>query len=134
MRKRFFKKGDRAASRSASARDMHRFRIAVKKFRYTIELFEPLYGSSLTRPAADAKRLSLLLGDIHDCVAVGDLLTHDKRARHIMKRLKKRRCKKTKEFRRTWKNEFAGALPHSQRSAMAGLIRARQAGEPGSPR
>lgn len=111
--KRLFKKGSQAASRSASAYELHRFRIAVKRFRYTLELFEPLYGSSLTRPEADAKRLSVLLGDIHDCVAVADLLPHDPSAGHLARRLKKRRRKKTREFRRTWKVEFAERDPRA---------------------
>ena len=112
--KRFFKKGIQAASRSASVYQLHRFRIAVKKFRYTLELFKPLYGSSLTRPAADPKRLSVLLGDIHDCVAVADLLPHDPQAGHLARRLKKRRRKKTREFRRAWKDEFAERDPRAE--------------------
>ena len=40
----FFREGRRAASQEASAKQLHKFRLAAKRFRYTLELFAELYG------------------------------------------------------------------------------------------
>jgi CHAD domain-containing protein len=45
MARTFLEQGNEAASPNASSEDLHQFRIVVKKFRYTLDLFEPLYGS-----------------------------------------------------------------------------------------
>jgi CHAD domain-containing protein len=70
MAKDFLERGNEAASSKASPEDLHRFRIVAKKFRYTLELFGPLYGSSLNGGMARIRRAQTLLGDVNDCVTV----------------------------------------------------------------
>ena len=94
----FLERGNEAVSPKASPHDMHRFRIVAKKFRYTLELFQP------SNPLVERiKRVSALLGDINDCVTaaaiVPPLATH----------LKKRQRKKIEVFRQYWASEFAKA-------------------------
>src|SRR5258708_346614 len=48
MAKEFFDRGKKAAGASGSADKLHDFRIATKKFRYTLELFAPIYGPRLS--------------------------------------------------------------------------------------
>src|SRR2546426_678488 len=43
----FFDRGKQAVDAEGSAAELHQFRVAAKKFRYTIELFAPLYGPAL---------------------------------------------------------------------------------------
>ena len=56
LAKRFADRGREASTSLASAGDLHRFRIAAKKFRYTLELFQPL-DSSLSGIVANINRL-----------------------------------------------------------------------------
>jgi CHAD domain-containing protein len=101
----FLRHGDEAASPKASAHDMHQFRIVAKKFRYTLELFQPRYGSVLNRGVAGIKRTSSLLGDINDSATVADIVAEYDGARQFTRHLKKRLEKKTAEFRDYWAEE-----------------------------
>ncbi|MBI3273424.1 MAG: CHAD domain-containing protein [Planctomycetes bacterium] len=49
------------------AAEHHRMRIAAKKLRYTLELFEPLFAGKLKRALHAAKEAQQALGDLHDC-------------------------------------------------------------------
>jgi CHAD domain-containing protein len=106
MMKEFLEHGHEAASPRASAEDLHRFRIVAKKFRYTLELFRPLYGSSLNRGVVRIKRVQTLLGDINDCVTVANLVAQCHGGHRLAGRLRKRQRKKTEEFRQYWSEQF----------------------------
>jgi CHAD domain-containing protein len=103
----FEKRGNEASSTEATPKCLHHFRIAAKKFRYALELFQPLYGRSLDPMIASIKSASTLLGDINDCVTVAGIIAGYKGGNRLAARLKKRQHKKTEEFRRYWKDEFA---------------------------
>jgi CHAD domain-containing protein len=45
----------------------HAMRIAAKRLRYSLEVFEPLYGRPLKGALRCAKELQTLLGELHDC-------------------------------------------------------------------
>lgn len=47
--------------------ELHAMRIAAKRLRYTMEIFEPLYGDYLDKPLETAKEIQTILGDFHDC-------------------------------------------------------------------
>ena len=95
----FLKRGNAASSSEASSEQLHHFRIFSKKFRYSLELFRPLYGSSLDPMVANIKRVSALLGDINDCVTAAEIIAEYKGGNRLVDRLKKRQHKKTEEFR-----------------------------------
>jgi CHAD domain-containing protein len=103
----FQKRGNEASSPEATPKCIHHFRIAAKKFRYALELFQPLYGSSLDSFVASLKCTSTLLGDINDCVTVAAIVAEYKGGNRLADRLKKRQHKKTEEFRKFWKEEFS---------------------------
>jgi CHAD domain-containing protein len=107
----FRKQGSEASSPEASPDRLHRFRIASKKFRYALELFQPLYGSSLDPVIENIKGLSALLGDINDCVTVGEMVSDYKGGNKLADRLRKRQHKKTVEFRNYWKEQFSRRDP-----------------------
>lgn len=44
----------------------HSMRIAAKKLRYVIEVYEPLYNGDLKQPLSDVKDIQEKLGEIHD--------------------------------------------------------------------
>ena len=49
------------------AAELHQMRIAAKHLRYTLEVFEPLYGRALRKPIKIMKEIQDLLGEVHDC-------------------------------------------------------------------
>jgi CHAD domain-containing protein len=104
----FQKQGNEASSSEVSPTCLHRFRIVAKKFRYALEMFQPVYGTSLDPIIQNIKRLSALLGDINDCVTVGAMVADYKGGNRLADRLRKRQHKKTAEFRKYWKEEFSG--------------------------
>ena len=74
LAERFFARGRRAARPNASAADLHRFRLAAKRFRYTLELFRPVYGPGLERRMAALRGIQQILGDANDCATARQLL------------------------------------------------------------
>ncbi len=150
--KEFLSKGDHARDKEASARNLHRFRIAGKKLRYTLEFFGPMYGPALNNAVSGIKRVSALLGDINDCVTVEGLLADYRHTNRLIDRIKKRPRRKTELFRERWKQDFADDAElrarierlvrpairkpaaksieaYSTRGPIAGSIRVRQAGK-----
>jgi len=105
----FLKQGNEASSPDASAKGLHRFRIASKKFRYALELFQPVY-ESLGPFVRSIKEVGTLLGDINDCVTVSEMVADYKGGNRLADRLKKRQAKKTEEFRKHWKQEFSDGV------------------------
>ncbi|MFC1714578.1 CHAD domain-containing protein [Candidatus Poribacteria bacterium] len=47
--------------------ELHAMRIAAKRLRYTMEVFEPLYRGDLKQPLKTVRKIQTMLGDIHDC-------------------------------------------------------------------
>ena len=105
----FFERGDQAAGAKASPGEVHRFRIASKKFRYTLELFTPLCGPSLNPKLEAIRRIQTLLGDINDFETVRDILGQFEGAENVTAWFKKRQRKRLVEFRAYWATTFAAA-------------------------
>ncbi|MGA3016982.1 MAG: CHAD domain-containing protein [Bryobacteraceae bacterium] len=106
---RFFREGARAAAPQASAGQRHRFRLAAKKFRYTLELFAEFYGPAAAHWTAQVKELQSLLGAMNDCRAARDLVDALGGNPRIEASLKKRQRRKSLEFRRAWTARFGAA-------------------------
>lgn len=114
---RHFKHGKEAAGHKTTHRELHRFRIATKKFRYTLDLFAPLYGHSVDDLVQELKGIQTLLGDINDCATVRRMVRaapacehpdqNDKRT--ISAAIEEKQRGKTAEFRAQWSKSFTGA-------------------------
>lgn len=109
-----FRFGKDAAQDRASVGEIHRFRIASKNLRYTLDLFAPLYGTSLPGLLEQLKDIQTLLGDINDCATVRRLLhsqkaSRQKEGKEILSALKKRQRRKTEEFQKRYAAEFSSA-------------------------
>jgi hypothetical protein len=61
----FFALGRNAAA-STDPASLHAFRLASKRFRYTLELFRPLYGPGLDPKIEAVRRIQSVLGDRQD--------------------------------------------------------------------
>ena len=114
MAKDFFKRGDHAADK-ASAEGLHQFRIAGKKFRYSLELFEGLYGPPGKNLLEETKDVQSLLGAINDCRTVRDMVTRMGASSPLQNALKKRQRRKTQDFRREWEQRFADLAVRRQK-------------------
>jgi len=109
MLKDYLRRGARAARRSASPKQLHRFRIATKEIRYTLDIFAPLYGNAIGDLAEKLKKLQTDLGAIHDYTATGSLVEEAKSSggrKEILRELEKRRRKKTDRFLQDYRREF----------------------------
>jgi CHAD domain-containing protein len=102
----FRKTGNRAAGPKASASEVHHCRIQAKKLRYSLELFEHVYGPAAETAIQRLRDLQSLLGDINDCRTVRALLADLDGADGIESRLKKDQKKKLRKFRKLWEEQF----------------------------
>jgi CHAD domain-containing protein len=102
----FFKQGDQAAADKVIPKELHRFRLTCKKFRYTLELFTPLDGDVINSKLEAIRRGQMLLGDISDYETVRNMLSQYEDAEPITAWLRKRQRKKLLEFREYWTTTF----------------------------
>jgi len=95
----YFQSGRQAAEGKKSPKALHRFRLRTKKFRYSLELFRPIYGASLDRRLESLRAIQNVLGKVSDYQAIHKLLVHDQvlaaKARRAVNR-------KANEFREQW--------------------------------
>jgi hypothetical protein len=82
-----FERGRAIAAGSPRTKDLHAFRLEVKRFRYTFEIFRPLYGAAAENRLASLRRLQQHLGGVNDCATARRLLreTGSKRSTRIRK-------------------------------------------------
>jgi len=100
MAEKYFRAGRKATDGKRSPKDLHRFRIATKRFRYTLELFRPVYGPSLERQMRPLRELQSMLGKLSDYHSILALLEGDKA---LEAKINQASTKKLKEFHRHWK-------------------------------
>jgi CHAD domain-containing protein len=104
----FFKKGAKLRGEDPDDEALHDFRIDGKHFRYTLELFSPLYGPALANRVAALRSIQQALGDLNDCVVLGRMQElHDDPG--LAAWLQERAARKRKEFREAWDANFQSA-------------------------
>jgi len=109
----FFALG-RVANRPNSAPvQLHAFRLAAKRFRYTLELFEPMYGPMLAQRLEQVRKIQGLLGERQDCVVLAERLgKHAAQAgpeRAGLAKLSAEGRTLEEKFRRFWRETFDAA-------------------------
>jgi CHAD domain-containing protein len=103
----YFEEGRKLFEETRSAPVLHRFRLATKRFRYTLELFRPCYGPGLERRLALLRAVQDYLGEINDCAAATELLGPSQN--RIAAFLERRRTAKTSALRQYWQQTFDAA-------------------------
>jgi len=111
----FVARGNAASQANVSPEKLHEFRIASKKFRYTLELFAPLYGPSVNSWLESLKGVQTVLGDINDCVTVSQMIADYKGSGAAASWIKKRQRRKVEQFSRLWLEEFGDTESVRQR-------------------
>ena len=99
LAEKYFRAGREATDGKRSPKELHRFRIATKRFRYTLELFRPVYGASLDRRLHTLHELQGTLGKLSDCRSIQAILGGDKALEAKLKQASKRHLK---EFHEQW--------------------------------
>jgi hypothetical protein len=115
MAREFFALGRTAAKPEAAPAQLHAFRLSAKRFRYTLELFEPMYGPMLAARLEQVRKIQSVLGERQDCVVLDERLR--KRAgstgplRDVLAKLNAEGRALEEKFRRYWRETFdpAGA-------------------------
>jgi CHAD domain-containing protein len=112
LAERFFAAGRKAAKQGrATPKELHAFRLHTKRFRYTLELFQPLYGPGLKSRLAELRRIQQYLGDMNDCVITEALLRagggkKTAEVKQLLARLDSRKTNRARRFLRYWRDSF----------------------------
>lgn len=101
-----FAAGDHASAAGATHQALHQFRLEAKRFRYTVELFQPVYGAEIERALKALRGLQEKLGSINDCVTTLELV---KGHRQTVIAIRKLLAARESEFRRHWKHHYGRA-------------------------
>jgi CHAD domain-containing protein len=88
-----------AALAAEASEAQHDMRIAAKRLRYVLEIFEPCLGEEGEAAHRAAKELQSLLGDLHDCDL---LLTRVEEIGSVATILRQRRHRLFREFDQLW--------------------------------
>jgi CHAD domain-containing protein len=100
LAQKYFQAGRKAADGKRTPAQLHKFRIATKKFRYTLELFEPVYGPSIKRHIGSLRELQNILGKLNDHETLKPLLKGDK---ELKAKLDEAMEKHLSHFHEKWK-------------------------------
>lgn len=80
----------------------HDMRIAAKRLRYVLEIFEPCLGDEAETARCAAKQLQSVLGDLHDCDL---MLAEAERIGSVATVLRARRRRLFRDFVALWQAE-----------------------------
>jgi CHAD domain-containing protein len=101
------------AREDAAPEELHRFRLATKRLRYTIELFRPCYGKTLEERLDELRRIQQFLGDANDCATTGRIASRlfpraGGERRKVEEFLAARAASDQAKFRAYWREKFDG--------------------------
>ena len=106
----FFGQGRQIVRSSPAIEDLHQLRLTVKRFRYTLELFRPCYGSGLEKRLEALKRMQDHLGAMNDCETATSLiqltLAEGTGSEEFLQFLKTRGEQERESFLRHWDESF----------------------------
>jgi CHAD domain-containing protein len=105
----YFEHGDRVMRPGTSGKRLHQFRLATKRARYTLELFQPLYGAAIQAHLDGLKQIQQVLGQLNDCQASLELLEADLKdvcEPAWLEAIELRRDGKRGEFAKLWLSKF----------------------------
>lgn len=113
----YFAAGRKTFRKKADPETLHAFRIRTKRFRYTLELFQPLYGPGLSSRLEQLRKVQQYLGDINDCVITEGLVRSaagDGAPRELLDALAARARQRRRKLVEFWRETFDA--PGAERS------------------
>jgi CHAD domain-containing protein len=102
----YFTAGRHAMNPKRTWRDMHKFRLATKRFRYTLELFRPVYADELEARLDSVRKIQQFLGDINDAATMREVLADLKGMDSLLEQLGKKAESKRKSLHKYWQGLF----------------------------
>jgi hypothetical protein len=100
MARKYFEAGRDILDGKRPPEELHGFRLETKQFRYTLELFRPVYGPNLDRYLKALRGLQGALGKVSDYQAIQRVLSGDRELKaHIQHALKG----KVRDLRQSWR-------------------------------
>lgn len=109
---RFFAAGRKAVKPSTPAADLHAFRLVTKRFRYTLEVFRPVYGATLEKLIESLRKVQGYLGDINDCEVSRQIILKEAgsrrspHVRRVLRVLDSRQAEKLRALQQYWDENF----------------------------
>jgi len=100
MARKYFQAGRDAVREKRSPNELHGFRLNTKRFRYTLELFRPVYGPQLDRYLKALRELQAALGKISDYQAIQRVVHGD---RVLEAEIRRSLTKRVKNLRHEWR-------------------------------
>jgi CHAD domain-containing protein len=100
MARKYFEAGRKAIEGKRPPDELHGFRLETKRFRYTLELFRPLYGPNLDRYLKALRELQGALGKVSDYQAIQRVLSSDPKLKSEIEHALKG---KVKDLRHSWR-------------------------------
>jgi len=77
MARKYFEAGRAAIDGKRPPDELHKFRLETKRFRYTLELFRPLYGPTLDRYLKALREMQSALGKVSDYQSIQRVVARD---------------------------------------------------------
>lgn len=106
LARQFFEAGRAASAPESTPEQLHRFRLATKRLRYTLELFRPVYGAALETRLSRLREVQQFLGSVQDCVVTARRIraagTADAALETALLRIEERSVSKRSEFAQFW--------------------------------
>jgi len=100
MARKYFDAGRKFLGGKRPPEELHDFRMETKRFRYTMELFRPVYGPNLDRYLKALHELQSALGKVSDYQVIEGMVARDRNLeRHLQRGLKG----KLKNLRQRWR-------------------------------
>ena len=124
----YFRAGRKAVKGDKTPRELHRFRVRTKRFRYALEMFRPVYGKNLENLLEKLQELQKRLGKISDAYTIRELLKDDAAQK---KHLHEHGKKLIADFKEHWKTVFDAPPQEQQWVSTLGKV-ADQTGDGGS--
>lgn len=100
MARKYFQAGRDSLSAKKPPDDLHGFRLQTKRFRYTLELFRPVYGPQLDRYLKALRALQGALGKVSDYQAIQRVVMDDQ---PLQAQIRQALKKKVKDLRHEWR-------------------------------
>lgn len=106
----FFEAGRRTMARAPTPEKLHALRLAAKRFRYTLELWEPFYGPAYRLKLESVREIQSILGKRQDCAVMEARLAPfrpiDVELDEAYKRVEARASRLEREFHDYWHAKF----------------------------
>ncbi len=127
----YFEAGRQVVEGKTSSARLHRLRLETKRFRYTLEVFAPVYGPSIDRRIDSLRQVQDRLGRINDRASIRELLADavpkkSPARKALTARLDREIATGVGEFLAFWKNVFDAPGQRDQWVAYLGRFAGRR--------